>query len=97
MNHHPLSDCLALAVNLKILDLQRKGGPTSQQFEQAKAFGDTLAHKGDNILYRSPKRGETADLFNQLTAAIAICSFLPGGVKVLDRHFTGEVHGNDSN
>lgn len=40
-----------------------------------------IAEHGDDILFRSKKAGGTAKAFNALAEAIAILSFLPGGVK----------------
>lgn len=39
-----------------------------------------IAEHGDNIMFRSKKKGDTARAFNRLAEALAICSFAPGGV-----------------
>lgn len=48
---------------------------------------DMIASHGDNILYRSKKAGETARAFNALAEALAILSFVPGGVRAFGLHF----------
>jgi len=46
-----------------------------------------IAHSGDNILYRSKKRGETATAFNALARGLAIGAYQPGGVTFAGIHF----------
>ena len=53
----------------------------------AKGAVDTIASKGDIILYKSPKKGETAAAFNTLARAVAAAAFFPGGVKLFGLHF----------
>lgn len=61
--------------------------------ERAETCLDTIAHRGDIILYKSPKRGETAEAFNRLAEGIACLSFAPGGVTVLGLHFETHLTG----
>lgn len=75
-----LSTNLSAAVPLWVLTFYELGGPDAAAIEQARAFGHTLAEKGDRLLYRSTKEGETAELFNGLAKSLAVLSFLPGGV-----------------
>jgi hypothetical protein len=74
---------LSAAVPLRIIDLYEQGGPDVTAIEEARAFGKQLAAKGDLLLYRSRREGETAALFNGLAQALAVLSFLPGGVPPL--------------
>jgi hypothetical protein len=46
-----------------------------------------VAHQGDNILYKGAKKGDTAKAFNALARGLAVCSFVPGGVKAFGLHF----------
>lgn len=48
---------------------------------------EVIASHGDNLLYRSKKKGETAEAFNRFAEGLAILSFAPGGVKFLGLHF----------
>mgnify|MGYP001611822850 CR=1 FL=1 len=51
---------------------------------RCRVYAQVIAEKGDNILYRSRKRGETADAFNALAKALAILSIVAvGGVRFL--------------
>jgi hypothetical protein len=57
---------------------------------RAHALADVIAEKGDIILYRSKKTGESATAFNALAEGIAALSFQPGGVTVFGLHFEAE-------
>ena len=46
-----------------------------------------VAEKGDIILYKSKKAGESAEAFNRLAEGIAILAFAPGGVTFCGLHF----------
>lgn len=76
---------LSAAVPLWVADLQRR--PWVEVQELARACADTVASKGDVILYRSKKKGETAEAFNALAKGIAALSFAPGGVTFLGDHY----------
>lgn len=85
--YHPLLDCLQLVVPFKIWELQRRGGPSDNEFEQARLVADIVAEKGDVLLYHSPKKGETAQIFKELSWAVAVAAFLPGGVEIFGNHY----------
>ena len=80
-----LQATLEIAVPLWIEKLKQQS--PEYRLERAKAHVDTIASKGDIILYRSKKTGETAAAFNALAEAIAVLSFQPGGVTVFGLHF----------
>ena len=48
---------------------------------------EVIANRGDIILFKSQKRGETAAAFNVLAQALAALSFMPGGVKAFRQHW----------
>ena len=89
-----LAISLAAAVPLRIMVLQRQGGPTEMDWRNAVEFGSVLAEKGDILQFgygkRQPREGEpsVADLFNQLARAVAVLAFVPGGVRLFGMHFT---------
>lgn len=58
-----------------------------QRMEIAKVAGQAVAEHGDIIQYRSKKKGETADAFNQLARGLAVLAFAPGGVTFEGVHF----------
>ena len=80
-----LATTLAAAVPLWIEELRPL--PWSEIDHLAKECSQIIAEKGDVILYRSKKKGETARAFNALAKGIAALSFAPGGVKVFGMHF----------
>lgn len=49
--------------------------------------GQLIAERGDIILYRSKKKGETAKMMNVLTESLALLAFQPGGVTFGGMHF----------
>lgn len=55
--------------------------------KRAQIAADVIASHGDNILFRSKKKGETAAAFNSLAEGIAALSFAPGGIKIFGLHF----------
>jgi len=71
---------LEVAVPMWIDRLKQK--PWSVIEVRAKDAGRMIAEHGDNILYKSLKRGETAMAFNGLAEGVAILAFMPGGVKI---------------
>lgn len=78
-----LGTSLSVAVPLQIFEFYEHGGPTVVEVEEARAFGRVLAEQGDNLLFRSKKQGETADLFSGLASALAVLAFQPDGVPPL--------------
>ena len=77
-----LSSVLEAAVPLRIAELQVQGGPSSEDWFTAKAFGPVLVEKGDILLYGGKKKGESSKMFNRLAHSIAVLSFLPGGIEI---------------
>jgi hypothetical protein len=86
---HPLLPFLQTAVPLLIAGYKQADGPTPTDFDRIRAFGLVLAQKADHLLYASSatKSGEAADLANRTADAIAVLSFLPGGITVFDEHW----------
>jgi hypothetical protein len=80
-----LAATLSAAVPLWIEDLRRLPWEILQAM--AGEASQIVAEKGDIILFRSDKKGETAKAFNALARGIAICAFAPGGVTVFGQHF----------
>jgi len=74
---------LAAAIPLWIAQFQKQSWETVQArlSETVKDLPSLLGARGDVLLYGSKKEGEAADLFNRLAEAIALMSFLPGGIS----------------
>ncbi len=76
-----LKTTLSVAVPLWIGRLRSK--PMGYILERAQACGQEIAEHGDLILFRSKKKGQTAEAFNRLAEGLACMSFVPGGVMFL--------------
>lgn len=50
-------------------------------------WSQSLAEKGDVLLFGSKQKGQAGELFNMLAEALAHMAFLPGGVKVFGNHW----------
>lgn len=81
----PLLPALAVAVPMWIETLRLE----SWEHVRARAVAclDIIAEHGDNILYRSVKKGDTAKAFSALAEGIAAASFVPGGITVFGQHW----------
>lgn len=55
---------------------------------RAQVLAGRLAERGDIILFRSKKKGATADALNVLAEGLACLAFMPGGVRFLGMHFS---------
>jgi hypothetical protein len=91
---------IATCVPLRVAELKRFGGPAPGDFRRvcgtinpsnvAETIGgyvDDFASRGDVLLFGSGKKGEVAELVNKLVDAIAVLSFVPGGVTLFGEHF----------
>ncbi len=58
-----------------------------QRQARAAELADVITERGDVILYRRARRGESAAAFNALAEALAIGAFQPGGVTVFGSHW----------
>ena len=86
MKTSKLGTALSVAVPLRIDEWKRKGGPAQADFEEIQDNClEKLMERGDILLYGGGNKGECANIFNQVANAIAIMSFLPGGIKIFGR------------
>lgn len=88
---HPLAFFLMLSVPLRVMEYKRRGGPQDEDFDRVRGFAQVLAEKGDRLLYKSDVPGETADIANRTADAIAVMSFLPGGITLFGEHWESNV------
>ncbi|BCL79547.1 hypothetical protein ccbrp13_20120 [Ktedonobacteria bacterium brp13] len=82
-----LSSALGAAVPLYILSFQRRGGITDDDIARVQSYLEDLTAHGDDLYFRSRKRGETAHRFDQVAEIIAVISFSLGGITVFGLHF----------
>jgi hypothetical protein len=80
MNDSLLSASLGAAVPLWVDQILREGWSDDRMRREAEECSTVVASKGDVILFRSSKRGETAAAFNALAKGVALLSFQVGGV-----------------
>lgn len=80
-----------VAVPLEIAKLKATGGPNKFQWDWTRDFADVLGERGDILQFAEGRKGETATLFVQFVHALAILSFLPGGVEFAGIHFEAKA------
>ena len=90
-----LTSTLQLAVPLWIERLRTARWEYIQ--ERAKVCSDFIGKHGDNILFRSKKKGDSATAFNHLAEGLACLSFCPGGVKIFGSHWEACLSGDIPN
>lgn len=84
---HPLVSVLQVAVPLWIDELRQRADLGEYISAAAPAISQLIAERGDRLLYRSKREGETAEVFNRFAEGIALLSFVPGGVTIFGLHF----------
>lgn len=87
----PLSIALQTAVPLWVAEIKDRGGLSGADLQSARETSTLLASKGDVLLFGGGKRGEVATVFNRVAKAIAILSFLPGGVTLFGSHWESKM------
>lgn len=83
---HLLALTLDTALPFRIHEYARKGGPDEDDLARTREVADVLACEGDTLQYGG-KRGRAAQLFTLLTDALAVMSFVPGGVRFCGRRW----------
>jgi hypothetical protein len=84
-----LGVALAAAVPLWIAEVRHL--TFEQRAARAKICADVTASRGDVILYRSVRRGATAEAFNALAEGLAIAACHPGGVTAFGQHWCADA------
>ena len=84
-----LSISLSASVPLRTLEIIRVGGPTEADYERIASYSEDLTTNGADLFFRSAVKDATAERFNQVTDAIAVLSFQPGGINAFGMHFDG--------
>lgn len=77
-----LSDFLATTVPLKIQEIEDQAGPTLEDFVNLGPFAEILGSQGDVLLFGGGKPMLQHQIADQLARAVAIMSYIPGGVKL---------------
>lgn len=82
---------LSASVPLRIRELQSRGGPNKEDMETMREYAELLGEHGDSLLFKSKKKGETAQMANGLASAVAILSFVPSGITLFDQHWESKI------
>jgi hypothetical protein len=90
-NESLLKTSLSAAVPLWAMQFQDEPWDSIQK--QIPEITKELCERGDLIMFKSAKKGETAKAFNALARCIAILSFAPGGVDCFGMHFENKHKG----
>jgi hypothetical protein len=85
MADNQLQTALSAAVPLWILE--KKKLPLSEVLQRIPYCIQIITEHGDNALFQSKKKGESAKAFNAIAEAISILSFAPGGVTIFGSHW----------
>ena len=80
-----LRDTLFVTVPLWIERV--RGYSEERRLDCARECAQVIAEKGDRILFRGKKWGETATAFNALAEGIGCAAFQPGGLDFLGDHW----------
>ena len=80
---------LSVGVPLRIMEMERAGGPSDLDISFARDYATVLGEKGDVLQFGSKRKGEVAELMNGLIRAVAVLACCPGGVRLFGLHFTG--------
>ena len=83
-----LCGTLEAGVPLAIVELHHRGGPTDQDRDRARDWGQMLAEKGDQLLFPGK---DTAALMTMLIHSIAVLAFCPGGVTLFGAHWEAQA------
>ena len=86
-----LTVTLELAVPLWQMKL--KNMPWSEALAGIKGASDLIGSKGDILQFGGGKKGEVAKVLNKMAEAIAVLSFLPGGVTLFGQHWEDQHPG----
>lgn len=79
---------LEIAVPIEIADMKDSGGVTQEHFDWLNnVYMKECGCHGDDLMFGSGKPGVAACYFSQLVRALAIMSFIPGGVEFASMKF----------
>ena len=85
---------LSAAVPLRIMALRARGGPSDFDVKMVREASQLLGEKGDLLMFRGRKHGETAKVFSVLAESLAVLAFCPDGVTFFGEHWevTQDAH-----
>ena len=86
-----LPNMLQMAVPLYVARLKEKHGPDASDMAKASEWSEVMGERGDILLCGGGKKGEAAELFNGLSHAISVLSFMPGGITLFGQHWESKI------
>lgn len=92
-----MSDLLMLSLEVAVplaIDEVRTWTP-EERLAYCRQHADVIASRGDDLMFRSSKKGETGRLFAILARCLACLSFMPGGVTFATLRWESTVHSAD--
>jgi hypothetical protein len=84
---------IALSAAVPLWILEKKKLPLSEVLQRIPYCIQMITEHGDNFLFLSKKKRESAKAFNAVAEAIAILSFAPGGVTIFGNHWESKHPG----
>lgn len=83
-----LADSLSIAVPMAINEFYQFPELVDEYALKLPSLGPVFSSRGDELIFKSSKKGETAKLFTQLAYAVAyLCIVNKSGVTIFGRHF----------
>jgi hypothetical protein len=83
---------LQVAVPLHMLSLYERGGITRSDLLRAQAEMEEVGQSTDSFLNGHARPGEAATIFNRIARAIAVLSYMPGGVPAFEQHYEARAY-----
>jgi hypothetical protein len=82
---------LTTAVPLWIWKIDVQGGLTRQLLIDAYIDLEIVGNTLDRLLHGAAHPGEAASTFNKIARALAVLSYMPGGVESFEAHYSAEA------
>jgi hypothetical protein len=82
---------LTTAVPLWVRKIDEQGGLTRQLLIDAYIDLEVVGTTLDRLLHGAARPGEPASTFNKIARALAMLSYLPGGVESFEAHYSAEA------
>lgn len=84
-DHPALAGILPLGMLVALDEVGRLS--ETERMDLAREWGQVIAEHGDDLMYRSKRKGATASAFTGFIRGLAACAFAPGGVTWAGRHW----------
>jgi hypothetical protein len=85
-----LMPMLELSVRMRLSELKLTTWEEQIQAGRHQELAQIIAEKGDTIMFRGKKKGESAAAFNALAESIAMACLVPGGIRFMGYWWTAD-------